>query len=554
MSSLIAIGAFGSVSMCPVQQQGADKKDTTNVPVVVNKAVSMYEDAKDQPDDVEEYFEQHTMREIAFLTQFAHPHIAALRGVEEDKNDHTKAHLKIEYGGITLAQWCEQRQRSAQEAKLVLSQIASALCYLELNGLSHMDLSMRNIVVENAGAGAPYVRIVDWGTVCFDSSIMSLSSTPRWFAYRCAPDAISPEAHMYHLFPERPVAYTMDTFPIKGDVFALGLIALALADRSAVELRMSKHAGNLERVVRCDGARYPISHKVLDFYSSSSSGSSGWCDLIRQMLAANHTTRPSARHVYDSISLLIAQEQQQQAMVSPGSGPYIDNTVTITPSEWIRQQQTKANVPFMLLKRVCASRFTSHQPNIIRYFKYHKDLTLSVREVCVALMFALAKATRKLESFALSVWLLDSFLCRRLVLRNRLKLLCTACVLLADCVLQTGDVPMRRWINTLGQVVTKNELIAMCKIVQETLAGRLFRPLFDRSLRSNMASTIDYNIVMCICMDASNSTKSVPKLIELYHTIAKDPSRLLDFVAIRSLHHIPAELRRVILSSSVVTK
>lgn len=99
-------------------------------------------------------------REIRLMKRVEHPNIARLYDTVETE---TKVILVMEYvsGGSThgFLKTKPNRQMEEYDARKIISQLLSALCYLHNKSITHRDIKLENVMLDSRGN----VKLIDFG-------------------------------------------------------------------------------------------------------------------------------------------------------------------------------------------------------------------------------------------------------------------------------------------------------------------------------------------------------------------------------------------------------
>lgn len=206
------------------------------------------------------------IRDLAFLTTYSHPNIAALTGIDESDPD--KLQLKLESGGVPMPTYFTKltlKQRLKLLPDMVM-QVASVLAYLEKNDLIHGDLSLANIT-HNPQTNT--FKVIDWGGCICDATVVKVCESPFEFR-RCTIPFSSPEMEKPHKYGLTP----------KHDVFSLGMCI--------IQFIMGKYIDNSAHLDQLAFTTYlipPLVENALSFK---------WLMLVRSMLRRDLAHRISA--------------------------------------------------------------------------------------------------------------------------------------------------------------------------------------------------------------------------------------------------------------------
>jgi len=119
------------------------------------------------------------LREARALARLTHPHVVAVYEAEEIDGRIVIAMQFVH--GSDLRKWLRERPRSWSEVVPVFARIARGLAAAHAAGVVHGDLKPENVLL---GAGAPEVRIADFGTarILADASDGAGGGTPAYLA------------------------------------------------------------------------------------------------------------------------------------------------------------------------------------------------------------------------------------------------------------------------------------------------------------------------------------------------------------------------------------
>lgn len=153
------------------------------------------------------------LQERQILAGMKHPHIARLldggviRGMP---------YLVMEYiEGLTLTDFCDQRQLGREERLKLLLQACDAIRYAHRQGIVHRDLKPSNLLVEEGPRGEARVVVLDFGIALIEHADGEVTSTGQIFG---TPGYMSPEQALGH----RP------DIDRRSDIYSLGVLLFEL--------------------------------------------------------------------------------------------------------------------------------------------------------------------------------------------------------------------------------------------------------------------------------------------------------------------------------------
>eukprot|EP00727_Mastigamoeba_balamuthi_P000115 m51a1_g1010 putative myosin light chain kinase (388) ;mRNA; f:597582-599415 len=177
-------------------------------------AIKVINKKKESPQDIKAL-----MREIAIMKKLAHPNIVRLHQVVLTKKT---INIVMEHvdGGELFSKICFHGHMAEEDARVVFSQILSAVNYLHSRGVAHRDLKAQNILVSNSLE----VKLVDFG--------LSVDSTVSWMKTMCgSPSYVAPE-----VFDCMPYTTQCDMWSLGVLLFAMLSGQLPFSSESQLEL------------------------------------------------------------------------------------------------------------------------------------------------------------------------------------------------------------------------------------------------------------------------------------------------------------------------------
>lgn len=146
------------------------------------------------------------VQEGRLLAQLDHPHLARVFDLDFHQG---RVYLVMEYiPGRTFAQWVEQERPEPGKVAQVLARVARALAAAHARGITHCDLTPRNILID--AQGQP--RVIDFGLARL---------RPAWGDPSTKPETIS--GTLAFLSPEQARGHTERIGP-RTDLFSLGAV------------------------------------------------------------------------------------------------------------------------------------------------------------------------------------------------------------------------------------------------------------------------------------------------------------------------------------------
>jgi tetratricopeptide (TPR) repeat protein/predicted Ser/Thr protein kinase len=122
------------------------------------------------------------LREARALARLTHPHVVAV--YEADEIDGRIVIAMQFVHGTDLRKWLRERPRAWSEVVPMFAAIARGLAAAHAAGVVHGDLKPENALVDTSAAGAPEVRIADFGTarILADATDGASGGTPAYLA------------------------------------------------------------------------------------------------------------------------------------------------------------------------------------------------------------------------------------------------------------------------------------------------------------------------------------------------------------------------------------
>ncbi|CAD5123848.1 DgyrCDS12154 [Dimorphilus gyrociliatus] len=230
-----------------------------------------------------EYIKRNMRREAVVLQKLNHPNIIRQFEVLETDN-HYYLVLELAEGGEFIKYLTKRKRFDEEEAKLYLKQIVSALSHMHKSGVIHRDLKLENLLLDSKGK----IKIIDFG-------LSNIYDQGQMLNTQCgSPAYVAPE-----VFIKKPYGPSVD-------VWSLGIILYTFCVGS---LPFSVYPStDLKRL-------YSLIMKgptIPDYLSSDC------CDLIRQLLDPNPSTRLTIDQIENHIwlnsvpeSLLNVKQEQE---------------------------------------------------------------------------------------------------------------------------------------------------------------------------------------------------------------------------------------------------
>eukprot|EP00873_Tetraselmis_striata_P009754 jgi/Tetstr1/430018/TSEL_019879.t1 len=204
------------------------------------------------------------LQEVHILRQLDHPNLLNYR---EHFDEFEHLYIVTEYlpGTDLLTSVLDRGSYSEEDSRELMHQVLSALAYLNSKGIAHRDLKLNNIVCD---ADSTKLKIIDFGLAD------QLSDQKTSFIEACGtPVVLAPEVAFQR--PYRPSC----------DVWAAGVILFTLLSGD-YPFQANSVDDMLRLIRRSNGPRFgdPV-------WQITSSGAQ---DLVKALMTANPTERPSA--------------------------------------------------------------------------------------------------------------------------------------------------------------------------------------------------------------------------------------------------------------------
>lgn len=127
--------------------------------------------------------EEKLFLEVDILAKLSHPNIMM---IYEFYDDNTNFYIVSEFcqGGELFECISEKGVFTEKEARVLMKQILSAICYSHQNNIVHRDLKPENILLDDK-VDNPVIKLIDWGGARYFSKnkkMTKISGTPYYIA------------------------------------------------------------------------------------------------------------------------------------------------------------------------------------------------------------------------------------------------------------------------------------------------------------------------------------------------------------------------------------
>jgi eukaryotic-like serine/threonine-protein kinase len=233
--------------------------------------------------------------EVRLLSRLNHPNLVTVHDAHIASGaDDGPSFLVMEFvRGKSLRDAASDRQLSAAEIATVAEDIASALTVVHDAGIIHRDVKPANILIEQAGAGAPGLRakLADFG-------IAHTIGSTRLTAVGTVIGSAA------YLSPEQAEGADVT---IASDIYSLGLVLLELWKGAR------EYPGPMAESLAARISRDPVLPDSL---------SADWSNLLERMLARDPGSRPAAASVVRAVGKIS----------DPGAGEAVESATALMPT------------------------------------------------------------------------------------------------------------------------------------------------------------------------------------------------------------------------------
>ena len=244
------------------------------------------------------------IRELYFLSSYQHPNLPEVEKITLNVNKKEMS-IKMENAGVCLEDFVTQYFPLPMPIFMeIFHQLVTTLIAIHEAGFIYGDLTSRNILIKY-GAASLQVKIIDWGSVFFDTTTFeskSLKKLPITFD-RCPISFNSPEMATISLMNATTVTRCVTDYKLSAahDMYSLGMVLFYMLSLKYID----------------DEDIYPIIEKLNGHENEHQSffdqllhrNANGWygnllkypglSSILKQLLCYNPSCRPTAKQVLE---------------------------------------------------------------------------------------------------------------------------------------------------------------------------------------------------------------------------------------------------------------
>jgi len=398
------------------------------------------------------------IRELSFLKQFQHPNILRLLDYSICEG---KINLAVERG-IVLDEWMKEFScmKRCQMLPKILFQLINALYFFEINGLIHQDVKLGNVIAFPKDGDDFTIKLIDFGGIEFPKNIQYMSL--------CTSYCRAPEAFKCSCCDRYPCNNGFSPiFSSKGDVFSLGLLCMDWIAKSPIIYDNYDTPGKQRQWLQQGRKSVP---DILDIFSRLKQGKvPGLVNIIKNMIILDHTERISIHDLYHY--------------------PYFFT-------------MRRDNIP--------PSIAVDFNHNITEVLSKHTEITHAMRSILIEWMGDIFFNLKCPLALSLAVSMVDRYLRKQVITRDKLQELGCACIILAIAMTDAPRGTINYMVTASDKAFTHVELRDRVEHVILTLDGQLWRRCFDHSIYNP-----NWTRVLFICMNL-NLFSSYSKSSDIY--------------------------------------
>ena len=407
------------------------------------------------------YIHETTLREYAVLAQCGGGYIPKLLSAAKFDVSNDKLKLSMTHGGINLMDYSKTLSyvERINFVPSLIYQLASGLLQLQNSGILHGDVKPQNILVD---LKTKKIRVIDFGITTFIQTASTQSSYMDHGTYVYCP---------YETFKGNNAYNTSCVWNI-----AMSIVDFLYKRYGGVEYFTEKYP-HLNNVAK-DDYNYLKIKKIFEHLNTQA------------VATGNSQMDISGIRAFDDLKIAL-----------PGVHSLICKMIDMNPTSRITLEQI-CQAPELL---------AVYKPSFIRLPKVRTTTSVEnawktnqdQREGQINSLTMTANMVKRIKSLPLAVLLMDLYLSKVSIAKEKLYLVGLSCLSIAVCLSENCEDLWENLNTSIFRPFTLNDLFKINLHIVQTLKGRVYYRTFVMDLLDKYDGVVNYGIVSRVMLASS---------------------------------------------------